>query len=896
MMKSGAYLGFISAFMILALAGCAVFSSDSDSAATDQNLAADQDLSNQNPHFASSAEDSALVAPQDEEGQEEEIAEDENLEEGDLDEKAKSQQQVDTVVAKFIAEGKECIENGALDDAQEKLAHALELDPGCQEARELFNHVSAMLGQRSDSVASIAADVRDKAVVRKAQNRIKAEELIKAAQVYMDAGDYEKAIRSYENALLIVRWNPYLEEDGAIEESALQASLENAKAKLDRQRREQEAELRDRIYKQQQEEEKREREALESSIAALFNDANNAFLQDRYKECELYLDKLLKIDPNNTMAIDLKALSMRTRHTATQEDLRKNYKRQWRATFDDLEYDDLPQLDLIVYPDDEEWKRISNQGRSVLARAEGARSAEDEAIFQKLATTPVAANFEQASLEEVVEYFKATTGVNFLISQTIIESGEEPLFDLVTPPKPAFEQLELLLVDLALPPLKYKIDNGVVWILSEEDPSGEYILDVYDIRDLAKIIQNFPARDFNLTPSKAVEEYEEPDPQENPDIIAADTLIDLVQANIEPSSWENAENTIAAIGSFLVVRQSKRVHEKINQLLQDLRSSAGVLINIETRFIAVEDNFLEDIGVDFRGLDGNINDFANPLAAVPNVLLDDFGDGSVEGGFGSESDPDGLGTGNDAGIYYDDGGDGDLMGRLENLLDTQLGETDILDNAGGTTIQFTFLDDVQMEAILRAVSKSSTSNIIQAPSLTVYNGERASLTFMEHVSYVKDFEPEIAQSAVIAEPIVAVARDGVILDVRPVVSSDRRFITMELRPTVAILQRDESGDLPQFTTGLGVGESVTIELPELEVKRLRTTVTMPDGATLLLGGMKISNETKFDTGLPFFNKIPILSFFLSRKAEYRSKRKLLILVTANIVIPEEIEPVIGINR
>ena len=30
-----------------------------------------------------------------------------------------------------------------------------------------------------------------------------------------------------------------------------------------------------------------------------------------------------------------------------------------------------------------------------------------------------------------------------------------------------------------------------------------------------------------------------------------DSLIDLVQANIEPSSWENAENTIAAIGSFL---------------------------------------------------------------------------------------------------------------------------------------------------------------------------------------------------------------------------------------------------------------------------------------------------------------------------------------------------------
>ena len=319
-------------------------------------------------------------------------------------------------------------------------------------------------------------------------------------------------------------------------------------------------------------------------------------------------------------------------------------------------------------------------------------------------------------------------------------------------------------------------------------------------------------------------------------------------------------------------------------------------MNIETRFLAVEDDFLRDVGVDWRGLNGHVNDPANPMAAVPNVLLDDFGDGSASGSYGSDANPNGIGTGNDAGIYYDDGEDGDLMGRLENLLDIQLGEENILDNSGGTTLQFTYLDDTAMEVILRAVEKSKTANIIQAPSLTVYNGERAHVTMVDHVSYLKDFDSEIAQSAVVAEPVIAVVKDGIILDVKPVVSSDRRFITMELRPTVALLKRNELGGLPQFTTGLGVGESITIELPEMEIKRLRTTVTIPDGSTLLLGGMKISTEQKFDTGLPFLNKIPIVSFFISRKAEYKTKRKLLILVTARIVIPEETEPTIGVNK
>ncbi|MHC4942933.1 MAG: hypothetical protein ACYTG7_07915 [Planctomycetota bacterium] len=879
MTRNGAYPGFIIAIVgVLLFAGCAVFSSS--------------------PEDPLLAEDDTLFAPRDEAAlpsdaetfaaaQEEEASEDDEAMVG-LDE-----ERVNTLADDFIEKGKAAVEQGDFMKAQEHFAHALELDPNNEEARDLFNEVSAQVSETPEAVASAAAGMRDKIVVRRTQNRIKAEELKMSGQAAVRAGDFPKAIKNFEDALLIVRWNPYLDQ-GNLEESTLVALLETAKKEKKKKDEAREAALQAKIYQQQLAEEQAEKERLTNKIAKLFDDANEAFLNDRYKECELYLEELLKIDPKNGMALELRKLSMDMRHSTTQEKLRREYKIEWRKTFDDLGQDNLPQTDLLIFPSDDEWERISNRGRTELAAAEEGRSPEDEAIYQKLATTPVAANFEQASLEEVVEYFRATTGVNFLISQAIIESGEEPIFDLITPPRPALDQLKLLL-SLSLPPLKYKIQNGVVTVLSEEEPLGEYILDVYDIRDLSKLVQNFPAKEFNLMPSDSPEPFVEEEAEPVPDVIAAEELITLIQENIDPISWDNAENTISAIGHFLVVRQSKSVHEKINRLLNDLRASAGILVNIETRFISVDDNFLEDIGVDFRGLDGNIGDDANPLAAVPNVLLDDFGDGSVLRGYGSESNPSGIGTGNDAGFYYDDGEDGDIIGRLENLLDIELGETNIVTPAGGTTVQFTFLDDVALEAILRAVSKSSTSNIIQAPSLSVYNGERANITVLQHVTYVKDFEPEIAQSSVIAEPVVAVARDGVILDVRPVVSSDHRFITMELRPTVAILKKDEDGDLPSFTTGLGVGESVTIELPELQVKRLRTTVTMPDGATLLLGGMKVYAETKFDSGLPFFKHIPIISFFLSRKAQYNSKRKLLILVTANIVIPEESEPRLGLK-
>jgi general secretion pathway protein D len=90
---------------------------------------------------------------------------------------------------------------------------------------------------------------------------------------------------------------------------------------------------------------------------------------------------------------------------------------------------------------------------------------------------------------------------------------------------------------------------------------------------------------------------------------------------------------------------------------------------------------------------------------------------------------------------------------------------------------------------------------------------------------------------------------------------------------------------------LGTNSSeVTIELPELRIQRLRTTATIPDGATLMLGGLKRSIEQNQESGVPFLSDIPILGGAFSRQGEYTSKRKLIILMKASIVVPEENEP------
>ena len=77
------------------------------------------------------------------------------------------------------------------------------------------------------------------------------------------------------------------------------------------------------------------------------------------------------------------------------------------------------------------------------------------------------------------------------------------------------------------------------------------------------------------------------------------------------------------------------------------------------------------------------------------------------------------------------------------------------------------------------MSKSERVELVTSPRITVYNSARGNLSVLNQVAYVQDFNVEIAQGASIADPIVNVVQDGVVLDVRPVVSA--YFATYFLR-------------------------------------------------------------------------------------------------------------------
>jgi len=776
-----------------------------------------------------------------------------------------------------IEEGDAHLDRGDLSSALRAYAEAVEIDPGNQTARERMQKVEAMLGHRYAVIADTLEDEVERAMVKRAQARVEAERYDVRGDAALNRADYDTAIQNYRSAEMILRYNPLIATE-SLDEQIISGKLNAAVDLREEAKRREEMEALAAAEAAANEAQRLERQLFEDKLIVLFEEANQAFLNENFKRCESLCNLILMEDPGNEAATLLLENSQQARHLTVAERNRRDYKEQWLRTFADLDQMNVIQTQPVVF-DLDRWVEVTQRKPLEFSAKDDRSEVESQAVVNRLEEVRFAPQFagedgEGSPLEDVANFLQSLTGVNFIISTAVREElgEEETLVNLQLPEYSVKKILDIIAETNES--LRWKIENGVVKFVTVDEMIGGQVLRMYEVRDLIHPIPDYPGADINVQPSGGITVPDEDLEERESNVVTSDLLDQLIRNNIDPESWDDPTNSlqINEMG-VMVVNQTPAVHEKIGQLLADLREATGIMVDIQSRFIEVEDNFLEDIGVDFRGL-------GQPGLGT-NEFFDDFGDATTQAELGTE-----IGSDPSLGAYYDEGNDGDIKGRVEELYDSALGNDESVQADGGLSFQWTYLNDIQLELILRAVSKSERVELVSNPRILVSNTGRANLTVLNQVVYVKDFDVEIAQAASIADPIIDIVEDGVVLDVRPVVSADRRFITIELRPTIAELTRP----IREVSTTLGSQASVTIQLPELEIQRVRTSIPMPDGATVLLGGLKISDKKDYRSGVPILNKVPLVSMLFERKGKFISNRKLLILLKADIVIPSEEEP------
>jgi len=211
------------------------------------------------------------------------------------------------------------------------------------------------------------------------------------------------------------------------------------------------------------------------------------------------------------------------------------------------------------------------------------------------------------------------------------------------------------------------------------------------------------------------------------------------------------------------------------------------------------------------------------------------------------------------------------------------------------TVGMTFLDDVQVDLLVRATQADQRNVVLTAPRLTLFNGQRSWISVAKAITYVSNVQPIAGDSSGAFAPIPDVVYEGFVLDIEAVCSADRRYVTMTvqfgLNQNVQFTTAESQGAAGGGGTvgGAATRFTATIQLPELQGTTINTTVSVPDKGTILLGGQRLFNEIEIEVGVPVLSKIPFVNRFFTNRLSTKSETTLLLLIRPEILIQQENE-------
>ncbi len=79
------------------------------------------------------------------------------------------------------------------------------------------------------------------------------------------------------------------------------------------------------------------------------------------------------------------------------------------------------------------------------------------------------------------------------------------------------------------------------------------------------------------------------------------------------------------------------------------------------------------------------------------------------------------------------------------------------------------------------------------------------------------------------------------------------------------------------------GTNHTILMPVIQQSSVQTTVSVPDGGTILLGGMKRLNDQQ-ECGVPILNSLPYINRLFRNTGTIKDTQSLMLMVTPRIII------------
>ena len=172
----------------------------------------------------------------------------------------------------------------------------------------------------------------------------------------------------------------------------------------------------------------------------------------------------------------------------------------------------------------------------------------------------------------------------------------------------------------------------------------------------------------------------------------------------------------------------------------------------------------------------------------------------------------------------------------------------------------------QIPIYLRAVAGENNLKILSNIPLWAQNNLEASVSVVENIPILKS---SVEGSGSDRDYIQNIERQdvGIKLTLTPHVNPDRE-IQLDLNPSIEAVVEDTQN------------ESYT---PTISKREVKTTVTVPDRATVVISGLIREDTTKIATKVPLLGDIPFLGALFRSTSDSKKRTNLLIFVTPRIV-------------
>jgi len=173
------------------------------------------------------------------------------------------------------------------------------------------------------------------------------------------------------------------------------------------------------------------------------------------------------------------------------------------------------------------------------------------------------------------------------------------------------------------------------------------------------------------------------------------------------------------------------------------------------------------------------------------------------------------------------------------------------------------------QATLRAIAQAGKAEILSRPSILARNNQPATISLGQQVPLVSNTRFDAVNGQI---NTVTYQNVGIILRVTPFITPDG-MVEMIVSPETSSLA-DRSNWVPISANALA---------PVVNSRLADTVVVVPDGQTVVIGGLMQTQVLESESKIPLLGDIPYLGNAFKRKTKQNQKTELMIFLTPMVI-------------